>query len=113
MHVHMPDASPQGQKVWHVPRNQGNQTFWAGHPGILLGYPGGARKFEKKNAFNFGPLEQGRSTLRAKFAATDEHVPSEPKLLHALLNDFQINFPKISLTLTLFNCFQINFPSVR
>ena len=32
------------KKVRYVPRNQGNQTFWAGYPGILLGYPGGARK---------------------------------------------------------------------
>ena len=23
---------------------QGNHTFWAGYPGILPGYPGGARK---------------------------------------------------------------------
>ena len=27
-----------------IPRNQGNQTFLAGYPGILPGYPGGARK---------------------------------------------------------------------
>ena len=33
-----------GPKVRYVPRNQGNQTFLAGYPGILLGYPGGARK---------------------------------------------------------------------
>ena len=34
----------QGQKARYVPRNQGNQTFLAGYPGILAGYPGGARK---------------------------------------------------------------------
>ena len=33
-----------GQKVRYVPRNQGNQTFWAGYPGILPGYPGIARE---------------------------------------------------------------------
>ena len=27
-----------GQKVRYVPRNQGNQTFWAGYPGISPGY---------------------------------------------------------------------------
>ena len=38
-----------GQKVWYVPRNQGNQTFLAGYPGILPGYPEIARKvWEKK-----------------------------------------------------------------
>ena len=38
-----------GQKVRHVPRSQENQTFRAGHPGILPGYPGGARKVWEKN----------------------------------------------------------------
>ena len=33
-----------GQQVRYVPRNQENQTFWAGYAGILRGYPGGARK---------------------------------------------------------------------
>ena len=37
-----------GQKVRYVPRNQGNQTFWAGYPGILPGYPGIARKVGEK-----------------------------------------------------------------
>ena len=32
------------QKVRYAPRNQGNQTFLAGYPGILPGYPGGTRK---------------------------------------------------------------------
>ena len=32
------------QKVQYVPRNQGDQAFLAGYPGILLGYPGGPRK---------------------------------------------------------------------
>ena len=31
-------------KVRYVPRSQGNQTFFAEYPGILPGYPGGARK---------------------------------------------------------------------
>ena len=31
-----------GQKVRYVPRHQGNQTFLAGYPGILLEYPGSA-----------------------------------------------------------------------
>ena len=39
-----------GQKFRYMPRNQGNQTVWAGCPGILLGYPGIARKvWEKKH----------------------------------------------------------------
>ena len=43
-----------GQKVRYVPRNQGNQTFWAGYPGILLGYPGSTRKvWEKKVCVQF------------------------------------------------------------
>ena len=33
-----------GAKVRYIPRNQANQTFWAGYPGILPGYPGIARK---------------------------------------------------------------------
>ena len=42
-----------GRKVRYVPRNQGDQTFVAGYPGILPGYPGGARKvWEKKIVFN-------------------------------------------------------------
>ena len=42
------------QKVRYVPRNQGNQIFWAGYPGILLGYPRGARKvWEKKACVQF------------------------------------------------------------
>ena len=46
------------QTVRYVPRNQGNQTFLAGYPGILLGYLGGARKVweKKKFVFNFCPL---------------------------------------------------------
>ena len=41
-----------GVGVFHVkgcvPRNQGNQSFVAGYPGILPGYPGGARKIREK-----------------------------------------------------------------
>ena len=40
----LPHEGVGGEKVWYVPRNQGNQTFLAGYPVILLGYPGGARK---------------------------------------------------------------------
>ena len=47
-----------GQKVRCAPQNQGNQTFLAGYPGILLGYiPAVPEKFEKKKfVFNFRPL---------------------------------------------------------
>ena len=39
-----------GQKVNMSLEIRGNQTFWAGCPGILPGYPGGARKvWEKKS----------------------------------------------------------------
>ena len=48
-----------GQKVRYVPRNQGNQTYLAGYPGILPGYPGGARKVWKKNlCWFFGPIQK-------------------------------------------------------
>ena len=40
----LPREGVGAKKVWHVPRNQGNQAFRAGYPRILLGYPGGARK---------------------------------------------------------------------
>ena len=33
-----------GQKVRYVPRNPGKANFLAGYPGILPGYPRGARK---------------------------------------------------------------------
>ena len=46
-----------GQKVRYVPRNQGNQTFLVGYPGILPQYPSGARKvWENKFVFNFRSL---------------------------------------------------------
>ena len=50
-----------GQKARYVPRNQGNKTFLAAYPGILLGYPGGARKVRetKKFVFDFWPLSGG------------------------------------------------------
>ena len=40
----LPREGVGGQKVRYVPRNPGNQTFLAGYPGILPGYPGSARK---------------------------------------------------------------------
>ena len=40
-----------GQKVWYVTRKPGNQTFLAGYPGILPGYPGSARKVWEKNVW--------------------------------------------------------------
>ena len=50
----------RGPKVRYGPRNQENQTLLAGYPGILPGYPGGARKVrEKKFAFNFRSLLWG------------------------------------------------------
>ena len=39
-----------GPKVRYVPRNQGNQTFLAGYPGNLPGYPSGARKSLRKES---------------------------------------------------------------
>ena len=54
-----------GQKVRYVPRNQGNQTFLAGYPGILPGYPGGAREvWEKKVCVHFSfPILQLQNFL--------------------------------------------------
>ena len=49
-----------GRKVRYVPRNQGNQTLLAGFPGILPGYPGGARKaWEKSLCSIFVPYFHG------------------------------------------------------
>ena len=47
-----------GQKVRYVPRNQGNQTFWAGYPeGFCRELPGAPEKFEKKKfGFKFRSL---------------------------------------------------------
>ena len=55
-----------GQKVRYVPRNQGNQTFWAGYPGILPGYPGGARKvWEKKSLCSiFVPYKSSKTQMK-------------------------------------------------
>ena len=47
----LPREGGGGQKVRRVPRNQGNQTFWAGYPGI----PEAPGKFEKKK-FVFNSL---------------------------------------------------------
>ena len=53
-------AKGWGPKVRYALRNQGNQTFLAGYPGILPGYPGGARKvLRKKFGFNFCSLREG------------------------------------------------------
>ena len=45
----LPHEGVGGQKVRYAPRNQGNQTFLAGYPGILPGYPGGAREVWEKS----------------------------------------------------------------
>ena len=57
-----------GQKVRYVPRSKGSQTFWAGYPGILLGYPGGARKAREKNmfVFNFCPKYESDAKVTLK-----------------------------------------------
>ena len=57
-----------GQKVRYVPRNPRKPSFWARYPGILPGYPGGARKVWQTGPFpgtNWDPsLEQtGRFCL--------------------------------------------------
>ena len=51
-----------GQKVRYAPRKQGNQTFLAGYPGILPGYPEVARKvWEKKVWVQFSfPMDLSR-----------------------------------------------------
>ena len=47
-----------GPKNSACPSKPGNQTFLAGYPGILPGYPGSARTFEKKKfVFNSRPLK--------------------------------------------------------
>ena len=40
----LPREGVGAKKFRYAPRNQGNQTFLAGYPGILPGYPGSARK---------------------------------------------------------------------
>ena len=50
----LPHERVGGQRFRYAPRNQGNQTFLAGYPGIWPGYPGVPEKFEKKKfGFNF------------------------------------------------------------
>ena len=53
----LPHEGVGGQRVRYVPRNQGNQTFLAGYPGICWDIPAVPEKFEKKKfVFNFLPL---------------------------------------------------------
>ena len=42
--VRLSSGGVGAQKIRYVARSQANQTFWVGYPGILPGYPGGARK---------------------------------------------------------------------
>ena len=46
-----------GRKVRHVPRNQGNQTFLAGYPGICQDFRSARKVWEKKIVFNFRSLK--------------------------------------------------------
>ena len=67
-----------GQKVRYVPRNPGNQTFLAGYPGILPGYPAkkAPEKFEKKRfVFNFRPLRN--STPREFAFGRTQNIPGQ------------------------------------
>ena len=47
-----------GQKVRYAPRNQANQTFLAGYPGVLRGYPAKVPEMseQKKFVLDFRPL---------------------------------------------------------
>ena len=59
-----------GQKVRHVPRSQGNKTFLAGYPGILLGNQALPENFEKKKfVFSFCPLKKPK---RPKMITSDD-----------------------------------------
>ena len=41
----LPHEGVGGQKVRYAPRNEEIKLFWRDIPEILLGYPGGVRKF--------------------------------------------------------------------
>ena len=56
----LPHEGVGAKKVRYVPRSQGNQTFWAGYPRILPGYPGGHPKsLRKKNCVQFWSAANG------------------------------------------------------
>ena len=55
--------SSGGQKVQYVHQSPGKTKVLAGYPGLLPGYPGGARKLEeKKSVFYFWPLYRAGCT---------------------------------------------------
>ena len=68
-----------GQKVRYVPRNQGNETFWAGYPGFCRDILAVPEKFEKKSqcsifvpyfplipSFSCNPLHIEKSHLESR-----------------------------------------------
>ena len=79
----LPREGVGGRKVRYAPRNQGNQTFLAGYPGILPGYPGGARKvWEEKVYVQFSFPTKGPKTEKFKIFKLSREIENFKRATH-------------------------------